>query len=706
MEGQGDRARTSKPKRENQLLAFTGAAAALALAANLAVSAVRAHRRNRRRKDLRGSDVRVGLSAREISKLADRIVARSKEVHDVVASVPLDKVSYTNVVLPLAELEAEEFPLVQSCIFPKMVSGSDDVRKASAQAEGRIDAHKLSCSLREDVYRVVKALLTRGDWMNPEASCYIQFLIRDFERNGLNLATAKREEVQRLKSQIDELSCQYIRNLNDDCSYLLFSESELHGLPPEFLKNLDKAQNDKYRVSLRSQNVAAVLELCKVGATRRTVATAYGRRCGEINLSILENLVQLRHKLAKLLGYSNYAEYALDCRMARKPLKVFEFLEDISASLTNMADRELTVLKDLKRKEEGDVPFGIEDLLYYIKTFQVQHFDLDFGAIKQYFPVKLVLSGIFKIFQDLFGLRFEEIADPEVWHCDVRLFSVIDLSSGDLLGYFYLDMYKREEKYGHTCVVALQNRSLSFNNVAQIPVVLLITQFPKDIGGHPGLLRFSEVVNFFHEFGHVMQHICNRASFARFSGLRVSPDFEEIPAQVFENWCYESLCLKLISGFHQDLTKPVNDEMCRSLKRWRYSFSALKLKQEILYSLFDQIIHSADDIDIAELYKHLHPKVMLGLPILEGTNPATCFPRCAIGYEAACYSRIWSEVFATDIFLSKFRDDLFNQNMGMMFRNKVLAPGGAKDPIEVLSDFLGREPSIQAFVDVRAEHGL
>ncbi|KAI6686654.1 hypothetical protein NL676_032567 [Syzygium grande] len=237
-------------------------------------------------------------------------------------------------------------------------------------------------------------------------------------------------------------------------------------------------------------------------------------------------------------------------------------------------------------------------------------------------------------------------------------------------------MYKREEKYGHTCVVALQNRSLSFNNVAQIPVVLLITQFPKDIGGHPGLLRFSEVVNFFHEFGHVMQHICNRASFARFSGLRVSLDFEEIPAQVFENWCYESLCLKLISGFHQDLTKPVNDEMCRSLKRWRYSFSALKLKQEILYSLFDQIIHSADDIDIAELYKHLHPKVMLGLPILEGTNPATCFPRCAIGYEAACYSRIWSEVFATDIFLSKFRDDLFNQNMGMMFRNKVLAPGG------------------------------
>ncbi|XP_021893882.1 probable thimet oligopeptidase [Carica papaya] len=542
--------------------------------------------------------------------------------------------------------------------------------------------------------------------MSPESKNYIQCLIRDFERNGLNLTMTKRKEVECLRNQIHELSCRYIRNLNDDDTFLLFSEDELAGLPPDFLKSFDKDRSGKFKITLKSNNVAAVMELCKIGTTRRLVAVAYGKKCGEVNLSALESLVQQRHKLARLLGYPNYAEYAVDNRMAKTSSKVFEFLEDISASLDDLAMREIAMLRDLKRKEEGDVPFGIQDLLYYIKKVEEQQFDLDFGAIKQYFPVSLVLSGIFKISQDLFGFRLEEISDAEVWHSDVQVFSVFDLVSGELLGYFYLDIYTREGKYGHTCVVALQNGTLSFNGARQIPVALLISHIEKNVGGDSGLLRFSEVVNLFHEFGHVVQHISNRASFARFSGLRVDPDFVEIPAQLLENWCYESFSLKLISGFHQDITKPIKDEVCKSLKRWRHSFSGLKLKQEVLYCLFDQIIHSTENIDFVELFKHLHPKVMLGLPALEGTNPASCFQRTAIGFEAACYSRIWSEVFAADIFASRFCDGILNQYVGMQFRSKVLAPGGAKEPVELLADFLGREPSIQAFIDGKTEYSL
>ncbi|KAG5520708.1 hypothetical protein RHGRI_033331 [Rhododendron griersonianum] len=711
-----------KRERNNHLVAITGAAALLAVAANFAVNALK---NRRKKKDLLGSDVRVNISRSEISRLADRIIAKLKEVHDAVASVPLDKVTYANTILPLAELEAQQFPQVQSCVFPKLVSTSEDVRKASAEAERRIDAYVSSCRdfqkieetvghrqsadsalvyKREDVYRVIKAFAARGEWMSSEAKCYTQCLIRDFEQNGLGLTITKREELQRLRVQIDELSKRYISNLNDDTASLLFSETELVGIPPEFLKSLDKAENGKFKVTLRSHHILPVLELCKVGLTRRIVAVAYGRRC-EVNFSILESLVQLRHKIARLLGYSNYADYAVNHRMANSSSKVFEFLEDLSASLTDLATRELTMLKDLKKKEEGDFPFGVEDLLYYVKRVEEQQFNLDFGALKQYFPVDLVMSGILKICQDLFGLRFEEIVDAEVWHSDVQLYSVYDLSSSELLGYFYLDLFAREGKYGHTCVVALQNGSF-VNGARKIPAALLISQLQKEAGGRTGLLRFSEVVNIFHEFVHVVHHICNRASFARFSGLRLDPDFVEIPAQVLENWCYESISLKLLSGFHQDITEPIKDETCTALKRWRCSFSALKLKQEILYCLFDQIIHSTENVDMVALFKHLHPKVMLGLPMLEGTNPASCFPQSAIGYEAVCYSRIWSEVFAADIFASKFRGDLSNQSAGMQFRNKVLAPGGAKDPVEILLDFLGREPSIQAFVDSKTQSGF
>ncbi|KAL8037862.1 hypothetical protein ABFS82_11G066500 [Erythranthe guttata] len=686
-------------KRRN-VLALTGAAALLAVAVNFAASAVNAHLNNRKRKAVPGSNVRINLSASEILRLADHIVAKSKEVHDAVASVPLDKVTYANTILPLAELEAHQFPLVQSCAFPKLVSASEDICKASIEAERRIDAHVSRCSKREDVYRVVKAFAARGDWMNSEVKRFANNLVQEFERNGLNLTSTKREELLRLNAQIDELSMRYIRNLNDDTTFLIFNETELVGLPPEFLKSLDKAENGNFKVVLRSHHVSPILELCKVGSTRKSVAVAYGRRC-EVNLSVLEKLIQLRHKLARLLGYLNYAEYATDRRMANSSAKVFEFLEKISASLTESALKELSLLKELKRKEEGEFPFGVEDLPYYVKMIKEQQFDLDFGLVKQYFPITLVLSGIFKVCQDLFGLRFEQVADAEVWHQDVQLYSVFDLSSGEHMGYFYLDIYSRGGKYGHTCVVALQNGS-SINSSRQIPVALLISQLQKEVDGNPGLMRFSEVVNLFHEFGHVVHHICNRAPFARFSGLRLDPDFVEIPSLLLENWCYESSSLKLISGFHQDITKPIDDETCKSLKRWRCSFSALKLKQEILYCLFDQIIHSNENVDMIGLFNHLHSKIMLGLPMLEGTNPASCFPRTVIGYEATCYSRIWSEVFAADIFTTKFRDDLFNQNAGMHFRNTVLAPGGAKDPLEMLSDFLGREPSIQAFVDSKS----
>ncbi|KAF9601832.1 hypothetical protein IFM89_023519 [Coptis chinensis] len=378
--------------------------------------------------------------------------------------------------------------------------------------------------------------------------------------------------------------------------------------------------------------------------------------------------------------------------------QVFEFLEHISARLTDLAAKELGALKDLKKNEEGDSPFGIEDILYYLKRAEEQKFCVDFGDINKYFPVNLVLSGLFKIIQDFFGLRFDIIPNAETWHSDVQLFSAWDLSSSELLGYFYLDMYSREGKYGHACVLALQNGS--------IPVALLICQFRKEADDNPGLLRFSEVVNLFHELGHVVQHICNRASYARFSGLSVDPDFREIPSQVLENWCYESFALKIISGFHQDITKPVTDEMCSSLKWRRDSFSALKLKQEILHCLFDQIVHSTENVDAVELLKHLHPKVMLGIPMLEGTNPASCFSHYAIGHEAACYSHIWSEVFAADIFTSKFQDGLPNPYIGLQFRTKVLAPGGSKEPVEILSDFLGREPSVEAYIARKTRNNL
>uniref|UniRef100_A0A453G3Z0 Peptidase M3A/M3B catalytic domain-containing protein n=1 Tax=Aegilops tauschii subsp. strangulata TaxID=200361 RepID=A0A453G3Z0_AEGTS len=448
------------------------------------------------------------------------------------------------------------------------------------------------------------------------------------------------------------------------------------------------------------------LSIARVGSTRKQIAVAYGQKGGNQNVAILEKLVQIRHRLARLLGYSNYSDFAIEPRMPMTSRKVLEFLEEMSEQLSDLANRELTVLKELKMKEEGDAQFGMEDLLYYMKRGEQHKVDLDIGEIKRYFPVKLVISGMLKMFQDLFALRFEEIKDVEVWHDTVRLFSVWDASSSDLLGYFFLDIFSREGKYDHTCVVALQNGCMCSNGSRKVPVAVLLSQCPKEFDGNSALLRFPEVVRIFHEFSHVVHHISNRATFSRFSSLRLEGDFAEIPSLLLENWCYESISLKMMSGFYQDITKSVSTEACQSLKRRRDMFAGLKLKQEILLCLVDQIIHTSENVDIDELIKDLHPKVILGIPLLEGTSPASCFPRIAVGYDAVCYSYIWSEVFAADLFATKFKDDLLNQHAGLRFRNKVLAPGGSKGPLEIITDYLGREPSLQPFIQSRTRNAL
>ncbi|XP_078169956.1 zincin-like metalloproteases family protein isoform X1 [Carex rostrata] len=696
-----------KEKKERRILAFTGAAALVAVGLNLLLSAINTHRKNTKKKGLPGSSVLVDLSASEISKLADCIIAKSKETYDRVASIPLEKVCYDNVVSPLADLEAQQFPLIQSCVFQWMVSASVEARNASLEAEKRLDAHFLLSRKREDVYRVIKTLLDKGGRIKLAAKRYIQNMVKEMERHGTRLSPSKRIEMERIKSQLDELSLRYIENLSSGPKYLLLSEQELAGMPHEFIKDLENIDG-KRKILLTNYHVTPILEHCKVGSTRKLIATAYGQRGGKENLHILKKMVQLRIKFAQLLGYPNYADFATELRMARSSAKVFQFLEEVSSNLTELAERELNLLKDLKRKEEGDVPLGMQDLPYYMKRAEEEHlaFDFDFGEVKHYFPVNIVLSGILKIYQDLFGLRFEQITDAEVWHDTVQLFSVHDGTASELLGYFYLDIFSREGKYAHTCVVPLQNGCSTSDGTRKVAVALLLSQCPNEKDGNTALLRFTEVVTLFHEFSHVVHHICNIATFSKFSGLCSDGDFVEVPGLLLENWCYESVSLKMLSGFHQDITKSITSEMCKSLKIRRDMFSGLKIKQEILLCLLDQTVHSREDVDIIELVNDMHPKVMMGIPLLEDTNPASCFPRLAVGYESVCYSYIWSQVLAANIFASKFEDDLLNHHAGLQFRKKVLAPGSTKDTLEIISEYLGQEPSIKPFIESKSRSSV
>lgn len=680
-------------KTQKRAVAFAIATALAFMAARAFLSFFRG-----RRKGFPEIKIRINLTASGILNLADCIVAKSMKIHDSVAAVPLDEVAYSNVIMPLAELEAEQSYLVQSCLLPRMVATSKDVREASVEAEKLIDAHNVKCSMREDVYLIVKAFAARGEWLDPEAQRYVNRLVKEFERRGVNLTSGKREELERVKRRIGELCNRFVNNLNEEGCYLLFNESDLAGVPSDFIKSLHKTEDGKLQVNDKPTHTYPILRHCKVGATRKAVAVAKDQRCLKENTKILEELVQLRHKMARLLGYSNYAEYALENQMAKTPFKVMEFLVDISENISKSAAKELQRLKDLKREEEGEAVFGMEDLQYYMRKAEELELEVDFETVKQYFPVDAVTSGILRIYEQLLCLKFETVQAAEVWHPDVYLYSVSDSSSNELLGFFYLDLYLRDGKFAHACVIPLQDGCLLQNGTRQLPVAAMITNFTKPTADNPAVLRFPEVVTYFQHFGHVVHHICSHVSLAKFSGIRVETDFVELSRQLLENLCHESVTLKMMSGFYKDIHKPVPDEICRALKKKLKSFSGLKTKQKILLCLFDQIIHTNEEVDTKALLRDLYPKEMLRIPLLEGTNPAASFMHLATGYDARCYNFIWSEVFAADIFLSKFKGDSLNWTVGLQYKNKVLAPGGSKDALDILHEFLERQPSQEAYM--------
>ncbi|KAG6549911.1 hypothetical protein Mapa_008421 [Marchantia paleacea] len=645
-----------------------------------------------------GIQVRFNYSASEILKQADEVIGLSKRVYDQVAAVPLDEVSYENVIAPLANLEAEEFPLVQSCVFPRLVAVSKDVRDASAEAEIRIDAHNVKSSMREDVYRVVKAFAEKDEPLGTEAQRYVDRLVRDFERLGLNLNKETRSELEFLNTQIGELCIVFQQNVNEENQLLYFNENELAGVPTDFLKELKRSKDGKLEVSLKYHHYFPIMERCKVGSTRRTLGIAYDQRCIRENLPILEKVLSLRHTVAQILGYENHAEYATALRMAKSPEKVKDFLESVSTRMSGVARKELKRLRAMKSEEEGNDVFSMYDLRYYINKAEEAEFKVDFEQIKQYFPIEVVTQGLLKIYQDLLGLRFKEVHRPQVWHQEVQQFAVFDAETGERMGFFYLDLFPRNGKYAHTCVCSLQTGCVQGDGSRQLPVAAMLANFTKPTREKPSLLSHAEVVTYFHEFGHVMHHICSRPSFARFSGLRVEDDFVEAPSQMLENWCFESSSLKLMSGYYKDTRQPIPNDICQALMKKRRSYAGILTKRQLLFGLFDQMVHTSSKVDTTGLLTKLHPEVMEGIQMADGTNFGASFSHIVGGYDAAYYGYLWSEVFSADMFASKFKWNVLSRATGREYREKVLRPGACKDGLDILEEFLGREPTEEAFL--------
>ncbi len=634
----------------------------------------------------------------KIQSIADEAIEQAKKTLDEIAKTLPGKETLATL-QEFEEVGGLLGELLGPLTFLKYVSTDKAQRDVCDEVEKQAEKFDNEIWGRKDLYDVISKLEPIAETFGDEERTLLKKTLDEFRHRGAGLPDAARKEFLEISNNLTVLEADYSRVLNEITTTVPCTAEELEGVPPEIYEHLKK-EGDTYLLPLDNPVLVPVLNYAKNPETRRRMQTAQYQRGGKENSERLSDALALRDRLAKIAGFNNFAEYQISIKMAKTPERIFDFMNDLQKKLIPLFEQELITFKELKAKTTGtsadNIPFYLWDLFYYHELLRKEKYSVDQNEVKQYFPMERVVNGVLEVYQTVLNLEFIEIKNPNTWYEDVQEYKVVDKISGKTMGTFYLDLYPREGKFKHYAVFNFLDRRVKDGNVL-LPITSMVANFQKPTTSHPSLLTHNEVETFFHEFGHLMHVITNTTSYARFGLNGVLPDFIETPSMLLENWCWQEEILTLLSGHYKDTTKKLPPDLLdRMLKAKLLNVGAFTLRQ-VFYALIDMYFHTTPVEDTtAEWYKKFPEITSFQIP--PDTTPDANFGHLMGGYQAGYYGYLWSTVYAKDIFTKFEENGYLDEKTGLEYREKILAPGGSRDPDEMVRDFLGRESNNKAFL--------
>ncbi len=651
-------------------------------------------------KDVYGT---LPITADEIKARYDHIVEQvTKEVNEI-SHLQSDQQNKETVILALDKAMGYLRYLAASLEVIYLISPDTKVRTVGAeyyQKVGKVEADLFDGNKK--LYAVIKKYAQAKaphDNLTSEQQYFLDELLESMELVGLNLPDEQLAKVVELKKELLKLETTFETNIASDNRTLEVTQDELEGVPQDFIDALKKTDDGKFILKADYPTASTIARECAVGQTRKKFSKMMGQRGYPQNVKVLQDVIKLRKKLATLLGFESYAELDLKHSMIKTPKAAWNLQEELLPKAVEKSKKEFEVFsKDLP---EGVVlspngKFYLWDFGYTTNYFKKKYYDIDESKLAEYFPMEQTIQGLFAIYEKFFGLKFEEIKNPVAWHPEVRLLK-INKADGQELGYVFLDMFPRDNKYGHAAHAGVLQARTTGEGLIAPGVSVLICNFTPARGDKPSLLKYGEVTTFFHEFGHALHSLMGATKLVTQGGTSVKTDFVELPSQMLERWMEEKEILLNLSQHYktgQKLPEALVEKKLKLLKLSKGIEEAYQIANGMFsLDLFDTV--GEKDLDaVAQKYHAMTNRTTEYDP----DNKYYASFGHLMGYGAKYYGYLLSRIWGTDVFESIKKEGLLDPKAGKHYADAILVPGGSKDPAQLVRDYLGREPSQEAFL--------
>ncbi len=641
----------------------------------------------------------------EVNLAVTNAIKNATAALDRIGSLKANEVNFTNTVRALHDVGYGLATADNRITLIQQTSTNAAVRDTATDALKDLESWMVSIDYREDVYHALKAYADTHPKLEGEDAKLLFETMRDYRRAGLELPKETRDEVERMRKELSNLSTDFEENVTKATQPVKFTKGELEGVPDDFLKQVKvKTGNDEYTVMANiTWHRLTVEENAKREDTRKRMVIAESNLAREKNIPLLKKILVLRDNIARKLGYKTYADYETETKMVKNSATAISFLEKLKTGLQPKFDAELEEFRQMKIKETGDpkAQIYIWDWRYFANQLKKEKYNVDAEQLRVYFPFQRVVDGMFAIYQRIFGLKFERVEPPYKWVGDLQLYSVSDAKTHEPLGLFYLDMFPREGKYNHFAEFGIIEGKLLPDGKYQRPVCSLICNFPTPTADHPSLMSHDDVETIFHEFGHAMHTILTRAKYSRFSGTSVPRDFVEAPSQMLENWAWDKKVLDSFAADYRDPSKKIPADILAQLKASRLATEGSYYRRQLSFGLMDLDLHTQIHADNADQTLPLSNKVLgeVFLPLPEDTAFVAYFGHI-IGYAAGYYGYAWADAIAADMatVFEDSPDGFFDVNAGMRLRKQIYEVGDSRDVNISIEKFLGRPRSLEPFL--------